>query len=66
MQVITSKDNEIVKHIKKLSDKKYRDQNNCYIIEGIKLVEEAIQEEAQIDKIIICEECTKTSEISKS
>ena len=66
MQVITSKDNEIVKHIKKLADKKYRDQNNWYIIEGIKLVEEAIQEEAQIDKIIICEECTKTSEISKS
>jgi len=66
MQLITSKDNEMVKHIKKLADKKYRDQNNCYIIEGIKLVEEAIQEEAQIEKIIICEECTKTSEISKN
>lgn len=66
MQVITSKDNEIVKHIKKLSDKKYRDQNNCYIIEGIKLVEEAIQEEAKIEKIVICEESTKNSEISKS
>ena len=66
MQLITSKDNEIVKHIKKLSDKKYRDQNNCYIVEGIKLVEEAIKEEAQIEKIIICEESTKTSEISKS
>jgi len=66
LQVITSKDNEIIKHIKKLADKKYRDQNNCYIIEGIKLVEEAIQEEAQIEKIIICEECAKTSEISKS
>lgn len=66
MQLITSKDNEIVKHIKKLSDKKYRDQNNCYIVEGIKLVEEAIKEEAQIEKIIICEESTKKSEISKS
>ena len=66
MQLITSKDNEIVKHIKKLSEKKYRDQNNCYIIEGIKLVEEAIQEDAQIEKIVICEESTKTSEISKN
>lgn len=66
MQLITSKDNEIVKHIKKLADKKYRDQNNCYIVEGIKLVEEAIQEEAQIEKIVICEESTKTSEISKN
>lgn len=66
MQLITSKDNDIVKHIKKLSEKKYRDQNNCYIIEGIKLVEEAIQEDAQIDKIVICEESTKTAEISKN
>lgn len=66
MKLITSKDNEIIKHIKKLADKKYRDLNNCYIIEGIKLVEEAIQEEAQIEKIIICEESTKTSEISKN
>ena len=66
MQLITSKDNDIIKHIKKLSEKKYRDQNNCYIIEGIKLVEEAIQEEAQIEKIVICEESTKTAEISKN
>ena len=65
MQLITSKDNEIIKHIKKLSEKKYRDQNNCYIIEGIKLVEEAIQEKARIEKIVICEELNKTSEISK-
>ena len=66
MQIITSKDNKIIKHIKKLADKKYRDQNNCYIVEGIKLVEEAIQEDAEIEKIVICEECTNTSEISKS
>lgn len=66
MQLITSKDNEIVKHIKKLSEKKYRDQSNCYIIEGIKLVEEAIQEDARIEKIVICEESTKTAEISKN
>ena len=38
MQVISSKDNEIVKHIKKLKDKKYRDINNEYIIEGIKII----------------------------
>lgn len=65
MQVITSKDNDIIKHIKKLSEKKYREQNNCYIIEGIKLVEEAINENAKIDKIVICEETIKTPEISK-
>ena len=40
MQVITSKDNEFVKHVKKLKEKKYRDQSQEFIIEGIKLVKE--------------------------
>ena len=52
MQKITSKENETIKHIKKLKDKKYRDLNNQYIIEGIKLVSEAIQEKANIKQII--------------
>lgn len=38
MQVISSKDNEFVKHVKKLKEKKYRDINQEFIIEGIKLV----------------------------
>lgn len=59
MQVISSKENEIIKHIKKLSEKKYRDENNQYIIEGIKIIEEAIQENAQIEEIILCEESVK-------
>lgn len=63
MQVITSKDNELVKHIKKLKDKKYRDENNEYIIEGVKLIEEAVKENAKIKKIIICEDTTRTYEI---
>ena len=33
MKIISSKDNEIVKHIKKLKDKKYRDENNEYIVD---------------------------------
>ena len=65
MQIISSKDNEIVKHIKKLKDKKFRDQNNEYIIEGIKIVGEAIQEKAKIKQIIICEDCEKAENISK-
>jgi len=59
MQVITSKENEQVKQIKKLKDKKYRDENKKYLIEGIRLIEEAIQENSDIDTIIICEECIK-------
>ncbi len=63
MQVISSKDNELIKHIKKLKDKKYRDESKEYIIEGIKLVEEAVNENAKIKKIIICENTTNTYEI---
>ena len=65
MQVISSKDNEIIKSIKKLKDKKYRDIENAYVIEGIKLLKEAIAEKADIRQIIICDDCEKTEEIPK-
>lgn len=56
MQIITSKDNEIIKNIRKLKEKKYRDLSNSYIIEGIKLIKEAIAEKKQIKQIVVCEE----------
>ena len=65
MQIISSKENELIKHIKKLKDKKERDISNEYIIEGIKLVKEAIQEQANIKKIILCDDCEKTEDIPK-
>ena len=65
MQVISSKDNEIVKNIRKLKVKKYRDIENCYVIEGIKLIEEAIAENAKIKEIVVCEECINSGEIDK-
>lgn len=65
MQIISSKDNEIVKNIKKLKEKKYRDLENKFIVEGIKLVEEATYENANIDLIVICEECVNDGTLSK-
>ncbi len=65
MQVITSKDNEIIKNIKKLKEKKYRDQTGEYIVEGIKLVEESISENAKIIKIVVCEDCENDGSIPK-
>ena len=41
MQVITSKDNGIVKKIRKLKEKKYRDFYNEFLVEGEHLVVEA-------------------------
>ena len=65
MQVISSKDNEFIKHIKKLKDKKYRDISKEFIIEGIKLIKEAIEEKANIKQIVICDNCQNTDIIPK-
>lgn len=54
--LITSKDNDLIKHIRKLKEKKYRDEYNEFIVEGLKMVEEAIEEKVNIKIIIICEE----------
>ena len=60
---ITSKDNEKIKHIKKLKEKKYRDEYNEFIIEGIKMIEEALIEKVRIKSIIICEDCKNQGNI---
>ena len=65
MNVISSKDNETIKNIKKLKDKKYRDLENVYIVEGIKMLKEAIIENAKIKQIIICDDSEKSYYISK-
>ncbi len=63
--VITSKDNETIKTIRKLKDKKYRDLTGKYLIEGIKLIQEAISEKADIDTIVVCDNCVKAGEINQ-
>lgn len=49
--VITSKDNQTIKEIKKLKEAKYRKEK--FIVEGIKMLEEAFQENAKIETIIV-------------
>lgn len=57
--MITSKTNELIKHIKSLHQKKYREEFGEYFVEGKKLVLEAIQEKVDVQKIIICEDLFK-------
>ena len=57
--MIVSKDNSQIKHIKQLKQKKYRDEHKEYVVEGIKIVEEAIEEKEDIVVIVICEELLK-------
>jgi len=62
--VITSKDNEIIKHIKKLKEKKYREEYNEFIVEGIKMIREAMEEKIKIKQVIICDDCKNSGMIS--
>ena len=57
MERILSKDNKLIKHLRKLKEKKYRDEYNEFIVEGLKLVKEALQENVDVKQIIICEGC---------
>lgn len=52
---ITSINNEYIKEISKLNEKKYRDKSNKYLIEGLHLVTEALKYDI-IDTIIIRED----------
>ena len=63
MQRISSKDNSLIKHIKRLKEKKYRDEYGEYIIEGLKLIKEAIQENADIKHIVVCDGCDNSEMI---
>lgn len=49
--IISSKDNEIVKEVRKLKEKKYRKEK--YLVEGIKMLKEAIDENQDIELIIL-------------
>lgn len=61
MQRITSKNNPIIKHIRSLSKKKYRWNNKLYIIEGIKLVEEALDSNVKLRHIFFTQSLLSTS-----
>ena len=52
--IYSSKENKLIKEIKKLQEKKYRDKENKFLIEGIHLVKEAIK--SNLVEYIIVEE----------
>ena len=62
--LITSKDNDLIKHIRKLKEKKYRDEFGEFIVEGAKMIEEAIHEAAKIKYIIVCDDCKTESSMT--
>ena len=57
--MITSKSNELIKHINSLHLKKNRDEAKEFVVEGIKMVREAIESNFEINQIVICEDIFK-------
>jgi len=53
---ITSLDNQQVKKVTSLHKKKYRDENNEFFIEGLKMIKEAIEYKQNIKNIFYCPE----------
>lgn len=51
MNIISSKDNKLIKLVKKLHQRKERKENNLFIIEGEKLIKEALNENLNIKYI---------------
>ncbi len=50
---ITSVNNELVKEVAKLSQKKYRDETKKFLLEGFKAIEEAFKSGIEIDQIFV-------------
>ncbi len=60
MQSITSKDNPAVKLYRKLSEnKKYRRETGMFILEGARLIDDAIKENAGLHTVFAAEKCAE-------
>ena len=65
MTKISSKENALIKHISKLKEKKYRNEYCEFIVEGVKLVKEAIEEKANIKHIIVSEDAINSELVDR-
>lgn len=59
LYTINSKDNKLVKMIKSLQQKKHREIEGKYFIEGIKIIAEAVKEKIHLEDVMICPEMLK-------
>lgn len=59
---IQSKDNVFIKNIKKYKEKKYRNNDGKFIVEGWKLIEEAIRANWKVDYVFFDERETEKAE----
>ena len=65
MDTIKSKENSKIKYVRSLNSKKGRDEQNAFIVEGIKFVNEAIKENTHIMYLIFSEKSLERAEIKE-
>lgn len=63
MQIITSNQNKLIKYAKSLQLKKYRDSNGEFLIEGIKLLKEAINCDVALSTVFYHNQASDNAEI---
>ena len=62
--MIESSQNKIIKEIKSLSEKKYRDRTNTFIADGLRFVSE-IPERMKVEKMIFSDGFAAKNDISR-
>lgn len=55
--MILSRQNSLIKLCKSLSDKKFRDREGLYLVEGVKMVKEAMENHCDIHRILLTPAC---------
>ena len=56
---ITSKENDIIRQLQALSDQKHRKQKRAFIIEGVKMVEEALRDNLGVRMVVAAPSLTQ-------
>lgn len=64
--IITSKSNKLVKYVSSLKQKKARKENGVYIVEGVKMISEAIVAKKEIKLLVLSESAESKFEISEN
>ena len=60
MQLITSKDNPNIKLYRRLSEsRKFRKEKGLFVLEGMRLISDAIKEGAKLHSLLLTEECAE-------
>lgn len=64
MDIIKSKDNTKIKYVRNLNGKKFREEEGAFLVEGVKLINEAIEENADIKLLLLREDVVNKNEVA--